>query len=52
MLFAMRSMVDRSRPLSVVSDFATSRTTLNIRLGWESRLVALSFCMTAARKYC
>ncbi len=52
MLFAMRSMVDRSSPLSVVRDLATSRTTLKTRLGWESRLVDLSFCMTAARKYC
>ena len=52
MLFAMRSIVDRSSPLSVVSDLATSRTTLKIRLGWVSRLVDFSFCITAARKYC
>ncbi len=52
MLSAMRSIVLRSRPLSVVSDLATSRTTAKTRLGWLSRPVALSFCMTAARKYC
>ena len=52
MLSAMRSIVDRSSPVSVVRDLATSLTTLKIRLGWDSRLVAFSFCMTAARKYC